>query len=328
LWRAPHTFDITPIGYEDLRPNTRLVDRDGCQVSVPTPEMAVLLRCAHLCLDFMMRPDPLPSATVNMDELATIADLARLPDFDAARYGSLCERFEAEMVTGLVRVIGTDVLGFDPLAPAADELPPVREWFPLNLWWDGISAGVPVHVDWRPGDFIVRSPGLSPIVDRLAPSRIDVDPRGSSYVLREGSCRHLSAGQPLDGVEVTFTVRPDGLRVTTRLPLRSDDRMSAIAVNVGDFQYELFFVAPDDVAFGDYSHAPLPDGTVRAEAAVTGQNHTLAMDLPWAAVGLPDTFRYGDELKILYKARQQHRGWGPVIGTIAAPLVLRASPVR
>jgi hypothetical protein len=99
--------------------------------------------------------------------------------------------------------------------------------------------------------------------------------------------------------------------------------MSAIAVNVDDFQYEIFLTPPERVAFGDYSYSPVPAGSVRAEGSAADGCHAFLMDLSWPALNRRAAPSAGDELKILFKARQQRPGWGPVIGTMIAPIVLR-----
>lgn len=82
VMRISSPFSVTAVDYATVVKN--LVDTP--LGPVPKPELALLIRCAHIYVGFAMDPYPLPVATVRLDELAQVMDLIALDSFSAAEH--------------------------------------------------------------------------------------------------------------------------------------------------------------------------------------------------------------------------------------------------
>jgi hypothetical protein len=326
-------FDISSVRYPDLTDylTTRLV-RD---TALPTlsPEAAVIIRCAHLYVGYLSHPYPLPFATVRLDELATVVDLAGLPSFNARRFDALCRKFCAQLVVGFTRRLAMDIFGIDPfaghLAPLLDSEGP-RAWFPHNLWWDGIGEGVPINLGWSPAEVVARSADSADVTQTLGRAEVRANPSGHTRLtMLRGDEDELPryffrrrAGSRFD-VILELDVLPGALEVSASLPATQTDEMAAIAVSSGDWKYELFFKLREQLSeFNDESARREYGAECESKCVAGGSRYSLRMTLPWRALGRDAPPGRGEEIPILFKARQQDRGWGEIRGVVVAPMAL------
>ncbi|HUN36804.1 MAG TPA: nucleotidyltransferase family protein [Trebonia sp.] len=329
--RLPRAFTETTVTYGDLADS---MNCDGVQATpVPGPEMAMLIRCAHIYVGYAMDPRPLPAATVRLDELAQVRDLARHPSFDVQQFAKICEKFRASLVVGFVRRLCRDLFGADPFEPASGHggLPEIEhDWFPQNLWWDGIGAGFPVWLGWSPQDLIVRGSAVPSLVQSLGAMRVPVGSDHSARVTLLGArptegARYigLSHREELDFAEVGFTLTRDALRTTVFLPLTPLDQMSGIGVASGDSRVELFFKPREGSAeFSDWSVSRWPPEQLSSSARVDGDRHVLTIELPWTVFGRDRMPERGESVDLLVRARQQVRPWADVTAGLIFPVNL------
>jgi hypothetical protein len=330
LW-LPTAFTETSVGYADLARDSVTGQVGG--VPLPGTEMAVLIRCAHIYVGYAMDPCPLPMATVRLDELAQVIDLTRHATFSPRRFRRIHEEFQADLVVGFVRSLCLEFFGLDPFAPERDEPASpaaVHGWFPQNLWWDGIGAGLPVSLGWNPRELIVRSPDVPDLVTMLGPMRVPVPADGPARVGLIGAAATpgarfiaLNHHKELAFAEAEFEFLPHALRTVVRLPRTTDDEMSAIGVASRDSRVELFFKPREPVAeFSDWSVEQLPAGLVTSTARVEGERHILVLELPWRMFGYDDPPGRGEQVLVAVRARQQVRPWAEVTSGLLFPACL------
>lgn len=300
---------------------------------VPKPELALLVRCAHIYVGFAMDPYPLPIATVRLDELAQVMDLIALDSFNATDFQALADDFDAGLVVSFARVLCRELFGADPFEAAGKAgfvRPITHTWFPQNLWWDGIGAGFPVKLGWSPRDLVARSDDQPDFVSALTPDTIGVDAAGKAQVafLSTGPTEasryfwHAFHGG-IKQVAAEFTLSAHGIRTEVTLPATPADQMSMMGVASRDSRVELFFKPKDDESeFSDYSFTKLPAGSASGAGHISGGTHVLAVDLPWCAFGMDRRPDRGTSVQLLLRVRQQVRPWKDVTGGVVAPLLI------
>jgi hypothetical protein len=329
--RLPRPFDESTVRYDDLARDAVLAGAD--QTPVPSAEMSLLIRCAHIYVGYAMDPRPLPVATVRLEELAQVIDLLRLQTFDHKRFRNLCQRFRAGLVAGFTRRLCREILHVDPFPPAGDNSDrpwDEHDWFPQNLWWDGIGAGFPVWLGWNPQDLVVRDPQTPELIDALGPMPVPVGADHSARVALFGprptpGARYIALNHhdELRSADVTFEFRDRALRTTVSLPRTPPDQMSIVGLASGDSRVELFFKPREDAAeFCDWSVHRLPEGQITSSATDDGCQHVLVIDLPWQVFGRDRRPERGESVPLLVRARQQVRPWGDVVAGVIFPAVL------
>ncbi len=301
---------------------------------VPGPELALLVRCAHIYVGYAMDPYPLPLATVRLDELSQMMDIVALDSFSETGFQALADEFDAGLVVSFARTLCRELLGADPFEAAGKAAaigPVTRTWFPQNLWWDGIGAGFPVRLGDAPGELVARSAGRPPFNSELSPATIAADAHGRARVTFLGDgpdeasryfwhAFHGGMGQ----IEAEFAMSEDGVRATITMPATPRDQMSMIGLASGESRVELFYKPDGDVSdFADYSFTKLAAGSAAGTGRVDGQRHVLTVDLPWAAFGRTRRPDSGEELEVIFRGRQQVRPWREVTGGVVAPLLIR-----
>ncbi|MDM8085106.1 nucleotidyltransferase family protein [Cellulomonas cellasea] len=326
------SFSITSVLYPDLVdllvPGTGVAEG----IEVLSPEMAVLIRCAHVYVGFAMNTQPLPWATVRLEELAQMRDYLSLDSFDAARFRALHQRYDAGLVTDFARRLHLDLFGEDPFHDVLEDGPAVRSSFPRNLWWDGIDAGFPVEIPWDARSLVGCADDHGDLAELLGPSEVTLPVDGAVSV------SFLESGAPdtaeryvlhryhggLAFVRVALVDAADGLRITVAFPPLADSQMAAIGWATGSFRYELFYrPSAGTHEFADYSSFPV-ETPPSVEGCTTGADGvTLTMSLPWRALGLDGPLAPTDTLPLTFRARVQERPWGAVIGGVVAPLRVR-----
>lgn len=329
--RLQEPFVAAPLTYADLAAN--LATDARVPVQVPSAEMALLIRLAHVYVGFAIETRPFPWATVRLEELCQVRELVALPAFDAHVFRGLVERHHGHVVLEFARHLCRELFGSDPFEDAgkADAVAGLGvDWFPQNLWWDGISAGFPTRLDWTPEDLVVRSPEWPDLVDELGGWVVALDADGRAAL----STRDPDApgarwiehgfGGGLGAVDVTLAVSDDGVTTTLVLPGTPDDQMSALGLACAETRVELFFKAREEAAeFADYSFVPEPGKDMTHAARHEDGRHVLTVHLPWSAFGRGTRALPGDELRLVVRARQQVRPWDDVTGGVVLPLLVR-----
>lgn len=325
-------FSTTPLRYSDLIGYLITCDRDGRSLAVLRPEAAVIIRCAHIIKDYLINVSPLPCATVRLDELATVIDLAKLKSFDPGIFNALCSRADAQFVVEFIRKLTVDLMGTDPFS--GQMMPWLHSsqemWFPQNLWWDGLNEGLPANLGWSPGELVIRSPDYDDLTNRLGPFPVKTDQYGHvkmtmlsnnsddyrRYFFRKGSQRRAD-------IILHLTVRPEALEISASTPAASSDDMSAISVSSGDWRYELFCNPCESrVDFTDYSLTASHGANCEPKCTHDGTRHHLQMTLPWQSLGRDTAPARGEHVPLLFKARRQARGWGKIHWVVVAPIAL------
>jgi hypothetical protein len=331
ILRLPKAFTETTVSYDDLARD--MVTAGAAATPVPSAEMALLIRCAHIYVGYAMDPRPLPVATVRLEELVQVNDLIQHPSFSPRRFREIGRRFQAGLVVGFAARLCREFFGQDPfeLSGAYSASPDgEHDWFPQNLWWDGIGAGFPVCLGWSPRDLIVRGPAVADLVDTLGPMRVRVGADHATRVTLLGAQpaagpRYIALNHrdQLKFAEVKFELRERTLRTTVYLPPTPLDQMSAIGVASGDSRVELFFKPRESVAeFSDWSVNRLPHDQMSSSARTEGGRHVLVTDLPWAMFGRDRMPERGESVHLLVRARQQVRPWADVVAGIIVPVAL------
>jgi hypothetical protein len=297
------------------------------------PEMAILIRCAHVYVGFAMNTQPLPRATVRLQELVQMRELLALPSFDPAHFRLLLTRFGAGLVVDFARHLFHRLLDEDPFDAVLGRSAS-RSAFPLNLWWDGSAAGFPVVMDWDPHELILRSAGLPDLADLLGPAEVRLGADGRVRVSFLGADDTLEAGRYVmhrigggigGGILLDCSASDHALRLRMSLPPVADNHMAAWGVQAGTFRYELFYrPGAGEHDFSDYSSTPAgPDDAPRVVACERDGGHTeMVLDLPWASLGRLGMPSAGEGLPLTIRARVQERPWGVVAGGVVAPLRL------
>jgi hypothetical protein len=322
-------FSVSAIEYPTVAEN--LVDTP--LGPVPAPELAALVRCAHIYVGFAMDPYPLPVATVRLDELAQVMDLVALDTFDPGRFRMLSDDLDADLVVAFARQLCHELFEADPFEAAGKASaagPVTRSWFPQNLWWDGIGAGFPVRLDWSARDLVVRGDDRPGFVAELSPTALPIDAQDCARA------SFLTAG-PADAsryfwhafhdgigpVDAEFALSEAGIRTTVILPATPDDQMSMVGVASGESRVELFFKPlGKESEFSDYSFSSLPPGSATGSGNVCGETHALTIDLPWPAFGRDRRPAAGESVTLVLRFRQQVRPWRDVTGGVVAPLII------
>lgn len=332
---VPRPFTITSVTYEDLAAHLAPGRGAAEGIDVLRPEMAVLIRCAHVYVGFAMNTQPLPLATVRLEELVQIRAYLELPGFDAEVFRHLHKRFEADLVTDFVRRVHLDLVGTDPFAPVLASSEPVRQWFPQNLWWDGVDNGFPVELDWDVDSLLVAPPDGKDLVDVLGAWEVPLGPEGTATVALGGPgavhddsaryVRHEFHGGTGE-LGLTLDAQADGLRVAVRFPAVRDDQMVALGLATGNRRYELFYrPGAGSHDFSDYTR-PKPATPLRPRALSCVREAggvTVELELPWTGLGRSAAPVPGESLPLTVRARVQDRPWGAVAGGVVAPLRLR-----
>lgn len=324
-------FSITSVWYDDITDLLAPGVGEAEGIDVLCPELAILIRCAHVYVGFAMNTQPKPYATVPLEELAQMRDYLQWDAFDAERFLELHERYDAGLVTDFARRLHLDLLGEDPYAKVFGSDAPIRESFPRNLWWDGIDAGFPVDLPWDARSLVAASADQVDLADFLGPSEVALDPAGSATVsfdmpdpddARPYVFHRYGGG--LAFVHLTLAETPDGLRTTVHLPPVADGDMAAIGWETGSFRYELFYRPREGTHdFADYSSDRAAEPP-RVESCTSGpEGVALTMHLPWAALGRSGPLRGGAALPVTFRARTQERPWGIARGGLVAPLRVR-----
>lgn len=324
-------FSVSLITHDEMLQHTRAGVGAAAGLEVLAPEMAVLVRLAHLYVGYAMSPQPLPVATIRLEELAQLRDYLALPSFDAARFLELYERHDAWLVTGFARRLMLDLLDVDPFAPIVDAEVPA--WFPSNLWWDGSGAGFPLQIPWNAHDLVLCPATHPDLVDVLGPSVVRVPADGGAVTVSmleadaaDAAPRyvHHAYHGGLAGVRVTLREDGDGVDAVATFPPVDDDQMVAVGWASGDYRYEVFFrPAGGTHELEDYSAVPAPEGqrpTVRS-CRSGPEGVEIAVRLPWASLagGQPSG---QDATRLLFRGRVQRRPWGEVAGGVVLPLHL------
>ena len=326
LW-LPTAFTQTTVTYNDLASDA--ADTGEYRTYMPSIEMALLIRCAHIYVGYAMHPRPLPVATVRVDELAQVLDLIRHPSFRLSRFREIYRDFHADLVVSFVRQLCREFFGRDPFGPSGEPVLPAIEhaWFPQNLWWDGIGAGLPVSLGWNPHDLLVRGTETPDLVTTLNPMPLPVTASNHARIALLG--RQATPGARFVGLnhreelkfaEIEFELRPQVLRTVVYLPRTPDDRMSAVGVASGDSRVELFFKPREPIAeFSDWSVDRLPQEQLAWSASVEGDRHVLTIELPWVMFGYTKCPERGESIHVTVRARQQMRPWGAVTAGLLLP---------
>ncbi len=292
------------------------------------PEAALVAQSCHAFGDYVMAPLPLPEATVRLDEIAAVADLAGLPGFEPGVLAELVDGTGAHDALAFVRSMAVDLLGKDPLAHAAG-LPQrcgPRDRFPVDLWWDGVD-GYLADLGWDPGQLLVRDRSAIPaVLDRLGAPVLRLAREGDTCEVRapgDGSRPSRSVHRAVPGhafdVRCRLVRQASGLTATVSLPAATAGTFSALSLNFGDHRYECFY-EPDTDRFrhDDYSvRAPGANGFGARRVARAGRD-VFEVELPWAALGEP---QHG-VLPLLLGVRHQRAGWGRMLGGAVLPLRL------
>lgn len=324
-------FSVTSLTYEDLA--THLVPGTGpaAGVEVLRPEIAVLVRCAHVYVGFAMNPQPEPVATVRLEELVQLRTYLELPSFDADVFRDLHKRFDAGLVTDFARRLHVHFFGWDPFDTVLGSEPAVRERFPQNLWWDGIDNGFPVELAWDPDELILASHDQDHLADQLGPWGVELDKDGTAVLdvvrdrVADASGRfmwHRFHGG-VQGLRCVLRASEAGLGVTFRFDGVADDQMAAVGVAAGNQRYELFYRPREDSHdFSDYTRPRTIPRVVPAATPCTSQDGvvTVGVELPWTAVGLAGMPAAGQSFPLVLRARVQDRPWGAVTGGAVLPL--------
>lgn len=321
-------FSITSITYDDLVDQLAPGTGPAEGIEVLRPEIAILIRCAHVYVGYAMQVQPLPWATVRLEELAQMRDYLALDLFDAARFRELHERYDAGLVTDFARRLHLDLFGSDPFAEALGDAP-LRDWFPHNLWWDGIGAGFPVDLPWDVENLVGCAQDLDDLARVLGPSHVTLPEGGAVRVsllddeADDHAERYVSHGfgGGLGPVRLDLEDTADGLRTTVRVPPVADGRMAAVGWATGTFRYELFYRPLDGSHdFSDYSSTPAEHPPVVRSCERDEQGVTLDVVLPWPALGLAAAPGPRTSLPLVVRVRVQDRPWDDVVGGVVVPL--------
>ena len=323
-------FSITSITYDDLVDQLAPGTGPAEGIDVLRPEIAMLIRCAHVYVGYAMEAQPLPWATVRLEELAQMRDYLALDSFDAARFRELYERYDAGLVTDFARRLHLDLFGADPFDAVLGGAP-VRDWFPHNLWWDGIGAGFPVDLPWDVENLVGCAEDFGDLATVLGASRV-VLPEGGRVTVSllddeadDHAERYVSHGYGggLGPVRLELEETAAGLRATVRMPPVADSQMAAIGWATGNFRYELFYRPLDGSHdFSDYSTTPSSLPPVVRSCEHDEHGVTLDVELPWPALGLSAAPGSADRLPLTLRARVQERPWDDVVGGVVLPLEL------
>lgn len=327
-------FSASLLTHADMVEHTAPGRGAAAGLEVLRPEMAVLIRCAHVYVGFAMNPQPLPWATVPLEELVQLRDYLALPMFDAERFRALHARHDAGLVTDFARELSLQLLGHDPFEPV---LPggPTRTWYPGNLWWDGSGAGFPAAVPWAADQLVACAQTHPDLVDVLGASEVMLPAAGTTATVTfldpgapdaaERYVHHAYHGG-IAPVRLELSEIAGGVRAAARFGAVDDDQMVAIGWASGDHRYEVFFRPGDGTHdFADYSDAPVPDDVAPSVVACTADADatTITVDLTWPSLGRAGAPDGADGVPLLFRGRVQRRPWGEVAGGVVAPLRLR-----
>ncbi|GCD20994.1 hypothetical protein CTKZ_25560 [Cellulomonas algicola] len=320
-------FSISSVTYDDLVDLLAPGTGEAQEIDVLGPEMSVLIRCAHVYVGFAMNTQPLPWATVRLVELAQMRDYLALGSFDTDVFRTLHERFDAGLVTDFARRLHLDLFGEDPFEPVLGASSAIRDWFPRNLWWDGIDAGFPVSLPWAAADLVASDADHQDLADLLGPDPVVLGSDGTaalSFLATDddhaGRYVFHRFGGDLGSIRAELSATPEGLHATAHFPALEDQQMAALGWATGTYRYELFYRPLDGThEFSDYSSdktGPRP----RVELCTArGDGHELAVVFPWESLGV-DAPADALDLPLTFRARVQERPWGAVVGGVVAPL--------
>lgn len=298
-------------------------------VNLLRAEVAALIHSSHLHIEALLCVFPLPAATIRLAELATVIELCALPEFDPEFMAELVERYHAGDVLAYVRTLAVALLRKDPFEghPRLQQLAPVRDSFPVDLWWDGL-IGFAVELPWDPEQLVVRDLAMGEVLRSIGAAELALTDRPVPFSTRFGEDGTLSRAV-LRRNDTDFEVRgsvdiADGqLLVELAVPGGSDREMTGVSLNFGDHRYEYFYRAADDLlSEADYSNAGV--GLVPASAVAERRDgHDLFhFRIPLAGTGLDE--QATGEIALLAGVRRQQREWGPVQAGAILPLLITA----
>lgn len=286
------------------------------------PEMAALVHAAHMFKNFLRCPHPLPVATIPLDEIATFADLCRLPAFEAARFARLVEDADGHTAVDFARALAHELLGTDPLPGDRGS-----DVFPANLWWDGLDGGgFPVDAGWDPRQLVYRRRHMRELVETLGCTELSLCRPGyrASFRLLDGSSaadaeRYVFRRDPDSDfvVACTASAGPGGLLLTLDLPRTRDDRMVAVAVCLQDCRWEIFLNCRVRDRFTDYSIARSAERDVVLRTSSGPGNDVVELGLPPPVVESCTTDGVVHGLVVV---REQVREWARMTAGAAVPL--------
>ncbi len=215
-WRMPFLgendklfvgFSIT---WDDLSPDSVAGTAPGTEMlRFPSPTFACLIHCAHVLRNILTHLHFLnPIGGVRLQELMTIADLARLPAFDPARFVSLVAEFRVEDSVRAVNRLARAYLGRNLLPRDSGD------WrdeylFPEHLHYGGWIAMITEH------DFLFPRSVKSLITQlgaNLLPGHFTGDVTELPRLLMHGT------DPPLPHLTMTRNPARDELRFVWRLP--------------------------------------------------------------------------------------------------------------
>ncbi|MFD8755778.1 nucleotidyltransferase family protein [Kitasatospora sp. NPDC059577] len=296
-------------------------------VNLLRAEVAALIHSSHLHVEALLCVYPIPAATIRLAELATVVDLCALPEFDPALMAELAERYQAGEVLSYARTLAVALLHRDPFAghPQLQRLAPVREAFPVDLWWDGL-AGFAVDLPWDPEQLVLRDLAMSEVLDSIGAAELVLTDRPAPFSTRRGEDGGLSravlrrAGTDFE-VRGSFRHADGALLIELAVPGGTEQEMTGVSLNFGDHRYEYFYRAAGDLLDeADYSNAG--PGSVPAVATaerVDGQD-LFRFRVPLAGTGVGQD---GDgRITLLAGVRRQEREWGPVRAGAILPLLI------
>jgi hypothetical protein len=125
-----------PIQWSDLVGDAKPGVAEGTEeLQFPSPEMLCLIHCAHCFRSTVTRQHYLnPLGGFRLYEFLSLRTLARLPNFDKARFRSLKDRFEATDAVNLVNRLSLEILG-EAAVPGDDTEP--MQTYPEHLSFGG-----------------------------------------------------------------------------------------------------------------------------------------------------------------------------------------------
>ncbi|MFJ2778093.1 nucleotidyltransferase family protein [Kitasatospora sp. NPDC087315] len=296
-------------------------------VNLLRAEVAALIHSSHLHVEALLCVYPTPAATIRLAELATVVDLCALPEFDPDLMAALIERYRAGEVFSYTRTLAVALLQRDPFAgyPELQRLAPVRESFPVDLWWDGL-VGFAVDLPWDPEQLVFRDLGMRDVLCSIGAAELMLTDRPTPFSTRLGEDGALSravvrrAGNDFE-VRGSFEHTDEALLIELAVPAGTEQEMTGVSLNFGDHRYEYFYWAAGDLLDeADYSNVGPGSVPVTAAAARVDGQDLFRFRVPLAGTGAAQ--EAGGEVTLLAGVRRQRREWGPVRAGAILPLLI------
>lgn len=331
-WELSQHFRVDYLRHEDFTKflGESSVLPDG--VRPLRPEMAALVSASHMFKNYLRFPDPLPYATIPLDEIATFADFCALPSFDQERFDGLVAQRGGRTAVNFARALVTDLLRATPGEQSRN-----HRLFPSNLWWDGLDGGgFPVWIDWDPAQLVYRDRPIRDLVERLGPTVVTGPETGtvtepdtgysSSFALFDGgtmaASRYIFRKDRDSELTIHCTISIDwrGLILRIKLSAIRADRMIAIAAYFQDHRYEVFVNCTSREPFIDYSLQR--NGADRVEVHRQAADDTCVVELRLPHEVVEDCVAQAWMHGVLV-VREQVREWSCMTAGIAVPLRIR-----